>query len=65
MGERCSPPAGVLAALAAAPLARAPLRAVRTRHDGPALNAALADTARLHLAFGALLAAGIAWPVAG
>ncbi len=43
----------------AAPLARAPLGAVLARVDGP-LNAALAATARLHLVFGLLLAAGIA-----
>lgn len=43
------------------PLVRSPLRAVLHRTDGPALNAALAATARLHLAFGLLLAGGIAW----
>lgn len=52
--------AHALAAWLAAPLAVAPLRAVLTRTDGPALNAALAATARLHLVFGTLLAAGIA-----
>ena len=51
----------VLLALGAMPLAVAPLRAVLTRTDGPALNAALAATARLHLVFGALLAGGLAW----
>jgi 1,4-dihydroxy-2-naphthoate polyprenyltransferase len=45
----------------AAPLAAAPLGAVVRHTDGPALNAALAATARLHLAFGLLLAAGLAW----
>jgi 1,4-dihydroxy-2-naphthoate octaprenyltransferase len=55
-------PASILLALVAAPLARGPLRVVRTRRDGAALNAALAATARLHLAFAALLALGIAWP---
>jgi len=47
-------------ALCAAPLAIPPLRAVFQRVDGPGLNAALAATARLHLAFGLLLAAGLA-----
>ena len=51
----------VLLALLAAPLARAPLLAVLRATDGPSLNAALAATARLHLAFGALLAIGLAW----
>jgi 1,4-dihydroxy-2-naphthoate octaprenyltransferase len=51
----------VLVALGAMPLAVAPVRAVLTRTDGPALNAALAATARLHLVFGALLAGGLAW----
>ncbi len=51
----------VLMAWASAPLAAAPLRAMLTREDGPALNAALAATARLHLVFGALLALGLAW----
>jgi len=55
-------PASVLVALAAAPAARAPLRAVRGGAGGPELNGVLAATARLHLLFGALLAAGIAWP---
>ncbi|HZP42982.1 MAG TPA: 1,4-dihydroxy-2-naphthoate polyprenyltransferase [Candidatus Binatia bacterium] len=53
-------PAALLAFLAA-PLARAPLRAVLGATDGQTLNAALAATARLHLVFGALLAAGLAW----
>jgi 1,4-dihydroxy-2-naphthoate octaprenyltransferase len=51
----------VLAVWLAAPFVPAPLAAVRRRTDGPALNAALAATARLHLAFGLLLAAGLAW----
>jgi 1,4-dihydroxy-2-naphthoate octaprenyltransferase len=63
-------PVALAAALAApatllpwlsAPLARAPLRAVLERTDGPALNAALVATARLHLVFGLLLAGGLAW----
>ena len=55
-------PAAALLALAALPAARAPLLAVLRRSDGPTLNRALAGTARLHLLFGALLAAGLAWP---
>jgi 1,4-dihydroxy-2-naphthoate octaprenyltransferase len=51
----------VLLVWLAAPLAVAPLAAMRRRTDGPALNAALVATARLHLAFGLLLAAGLAW----
>jgi 1,4-dihydroxy-2-naphthoate polyprenyltransferase len=47
-----------LAALAAAPLAVRPVRLVR-HGDGPALLAALAGTARLQLAVGVLLAAGL------
>ena len=43
-----------------APLVPFPLRAVLTRTEGPALNSALAATARLHLAFGLLFAAGLA-----
>ena len=43
-----------------APLAVGPLRAVLGRVDGPSLNGALRDTARLHLIFGVLLAAGVA-----
>jgi 1,4-dihydroxy-2-naphthoate octaprenyltransferase len=49
----------VLAALAAAPLAVAPVRLVRTRGDGPGLVAALGATARLQLAVSLLLAAGL------
>jgi len=44
--------------LAAMPLAAAPLRLVFRGH-GAELNAALGGTARLHLAYGALLAAGL------
>jgi 1,4-dihydroxy-2-naphthoate octaprenyltransferase len=51
----------VLVTWLAAPMVRAPLRAVLHHTDGPTLNAALADTARLHLAFGLLLAGGLAW----
>ncbi len=50
-----------LATWISAPLVRSPLRAVLGRTDGPSLNAALAATARLHLAFGLLLAGGLAW----
>jgi 1,4-dihydroxy-2-naphthoate polyprenyltransferase len=49
----------VLVALAAVPLAVAPVRLVRRRDDGPGLLAALAATARLQLALGVLLAAGL------
>jgi 1,4-dihydroxy-2-naphthoate polyprenyltransferase len=55
-----SDPAALLPWLAA-PLAPVPLGAVVRQTDGPALNAALAATARLHFAFGLLLAAGLAW----
>jgi len=48
-----------LLAMLAAPLARRPLEAVRTRTDGPALNAALAGTGALLAAFSALLTAGL------
>jgi 1,4-dihydroxy-2-naphthoate octaprenyltransferase len=44
-----------------APLVRGPLGAVLHHTDGPTLNTALGDTARLHLAFGLLLAVGLAW----
>ena len=54
--------APVLLAWAALPLAIGPLRAVLRSEDGPSLNAALRATARFHLAFGLLLAAGIALP---
>jgi len=46
--------------LLALPLARAPLRAVRTQ-QGRALNRAMIQTARLHMAFGALFAIGLLW----
>jgi len=55
-----SSPAPLVAWLSA-PLAAAPLRAVLRSREGPVLNAALAATARLHLAFGVLLAGGMAW----
>src|SRR6266540_3945149 len=48
-----------LAALAAVPLAVAPVRLVRHRQDGPGLVAALAGTARLQLAVCTLLAIGL------
>ena len=43
----------------ALPLAAAPIRTVRTNTDGPALNECLAATAKLELAFCALLSVGI------
>ncbi len=52
-------PTGALLAGLALPLAWAPLRAVLGRTDGPALNEALAATARVELVFGLLLAAGL------
>ena len=45
--------------LISAPLAAAPLRAVRTRTDGPSLNAALAGTGALLAAFSLLVSAGL------
>jgi 1,4-dihydroxy-2-naphthoate octaprenyltransferase len=48
-----------LVALASLPLAARPLRAVGTRADGPALNAALAQTGAVLAAFSVLLAAGL------
>jgi 1,4-dihydroxy-2-naphthoate octaprenyltransferase len=51
---------GALLALAAAPLAVPPLRIVAARTDPPSLVRALIGTARLQLAFSALLAAGLA-----
>jgi 1,4-dihydroxy-2-naphthoate octaprenyltransferase len=51
------PPA--LVALVAAPLALTPLRLVAQRRDAPGLIAALVGTARLQLATGVLLAAGL------
>ncbi len=56
-GNRWAP---ALAALASAPLAVAPLRAVRTRTDGPALNGALAATGSLLGAYAALAAVALA-----
>lgn len=47
-------------ALAAAPLAVAPVRTVLRSTDGPGLIAALRGDARLHLAVGVLLAIGVA-----
>jgi 1,4-dihydroxy-2-naphthoate octaprenyltransferase len=54
-------PAGpaVLLPLATLPLGASLLRSVRTKVDGPALNTALAGTARLALVFALLLAAGV------
>ena len=52
-------PAWALIALASAPLAVRPARAVRTRTDGPALNGALAGTGALLGAFSLLLTAGL------
>jgi 1,4-dihydroxy-2-naphthoate octaprenyltransferase len=49
-----------LAALAAIPLAAAPVRLVRGGAAGPRLVPALAQTGRLQLAYGVLLAAGLA-----
>ncbi|MSQ41634.1 MAG: 1,4-dihydroxy-2-naphthoate polyprenyltransferase [Dehalococcoidia bacterium] len=51
--------AWVLLPWLSAPFAIAPARAVLRRADGPSLNRALRETARLHLAFAALLALGI------
>jgi len=53
--------ARILVALLALPLAVSPTEAVLRSTDGPTLNAALAGTARVMLAFGALLALGIAF----
>jgi 1,4-dihydroxy-2-naphthoate octaprenyltransferase len=47
--------------LLTAPLALAEGRRVLAHEDGPALNAALFGTARLHVLFGLLLAAGISF----
>jgi 1,4-dihydroxy-2-naphthoate polyprenyltransferase len=49
-----------LIALAAAPLALAPLRLVRAGASGPGLITALGQTGRLQLAFGVLLTLGLA-----
>jgi 1,4-dihydroxy-2-naphthoate octaprenyltransferase len=51
--------AWILLPLATVSLAARALQRVLEREDGPALNAALLDTARLHLLFGILFAAGI------
>ena len=48
-----------LIALAAAPLAVAPVRLVRTRSDPPSLVAALVGTVRFQLVLAALLAVGL------
>ena len=48
----------VLLALGAVPLAIAPVRAMRTRHDPPGLVAALIGTARFQLVLAALFAVG-------
>jgi 1,4-dihydroxy-2-naphthoate octaprenyltransferase len=50
---------GLLISWLALPLAIGPVRTVRTRVDGPALNACLANTAKLEIAFCALLSIGI------
>jgi len=52
--------AWILLPFATGSLAMRALHAVREREDGPALNRALLDTARLHALFGILFAAGIA-----
>jgi 1,4-dihydroxy-2-naphthoate polyprenyltransferase len=52
-------PAWGLLALLSAPLALRPLAAVRTRTDGPSLNAALAGTGMVLAAFSVLLAGGL------
>ena len=52
-------PALILLGLLAAPLAIAPLQAVRTRTDGPALNGALAATGLLLAGFSLLVSAGL------
>ena len=51
--------AWILLSLLAAPLALPVRKAVRTRTDGPSLNAALAGTGRLLAVFSILLAAGV------
>lgn len=52
-------PAGALLSLVAIPLAVGPARTVMHSIDGPSLVGALKATARLHLAFGLLLATGL------
>jgi len=59
VGLALSAPAA-LVALAAAPLAVAPLRTVTHKSDPPALISALIATGRLQLVFSVLLAAGLA-----
>jgi 1,4-dihydroxy-2-naphthoate polyprenyltransferase len=51
--------AWILLPFATGSLAMRALHAVRAREDGPSLNRALHDTARLHALFGLLFAAGI------
>jgi len=51
---------GVIASLAAAPLAARAWRSLRFARDGAGFESALGGVARLHAAFGALFAAGIA-----
>ena len=51
---------GVIASLAAAPLAARAWRSLRGARDGAGFESALGGVARLHAAFGALFAAGIA-----
>lgn len=53
----------VLLAWLSLPLAAPPVRKLLGRPEGPALNRALGETARLMVAFGALYALGIALPV--
>ena len=53
--------AGVMLAWLSLPVTLGPARAVLTRTDGPALNAALRATARLHFVFSGLLALGVLW----
>jgi 1,4-dihydroxy-2-naphthoate octaprenyltransferase len=52
--------AWALLPLLSAPVALAPCRRVLAHEDGPSLNAALLGTARLHVLFGLLFAAGLA-----
>ncbi len=52
--------AWTLLAFLSLPLAWAPTAAVLAQSEGPALNVALKNTARLHLVFGLLLAVGVA-----
>ena len=52
-------PALALISMGAVPLALSPLRAVRTRTDGPSLNGALAGTGALLGAFSVLLSLGL------